>query len=1221
MALDPKDIVSDIVEGLKDLVDEGKKAGGTIVGINDSIANLTKVTVKFNQELLKNTKGLKEWVDIHAKSKNNLVNVAKQLTLLKAKLNDYGLSVKQITGFNKLQKQATKGNIVALDKLKRRVSALISDTKATARAEEKVANIRNSALQQLNILHINTRKYNISIRGIIKSLGIKEQLLKGNKVAFASLKNEIKEQISVVKKQTEQDKRIRREKIKLSSSLRKIVVDARLAGVEFKKGGYALELMRKASKGSEVAMIKLRKELGRMKQEAKSASVTIGQLILANLGLNKSQILGVRSHRILGGSLAVLRSKLLVGAFAVGLLQRTVLKLVEAYGVQLEAEQRVRSAIISTGFGAGVTTNELKELAKQIQETTGVSDELVLGSSALLLTFTRVGKEVFPQAQKSIIDMSKAMGIDLKSATIQVGKALQAPKEGLSALTRVGVLFSAEQKETINSMLQFGETADAQKIILSELETQFGGLAEMLSMPAQGRIDAMKSSMGDMSETFGSLLAPTVIEVTENLKEWAESMKPEDIIKMTANILALITAMFTYNKILKAVSITLSITTKGLTKLNKAMLISRGISGGIILGLGYLASKFLESKIAIEESVNSYDLMTASLDKFAQTVKFVLADKGIDSLIKKHRELKEEIRRTENTIHLELQFLNNFLDIGQKITTDEEFEELSEQVIKSADMLGRLHREFDDLSAKEKIVKSFIERFKRFKGVSSEIIKQVIDLAHANDILEKKSELRGLTAGLTQVEKYSDSVISGRKELEKQIIALEKVGVGYDSLDPAVKEEIDRTVELKTNTERLVLEKTNLAKINKDIKVATEDLTTVTSMFTNSTKEQIGFELERNSIERKWQDLLGISRDKIYDYIEKLFQLKEANSILGIKDTTKNLQDQIEVISASNQSLKNEIVLKQKEIELYNMFTESTVESTKAIEDYLEKYKELLELQGKPQALDGLGLTELSSGALTTNQFEAQREQAEQHYQLLTNLYSGNQEALTQIEQAYSDIRTQISANEWSQKLDNAQLYFDQIQETANMYFSSRKSQLDEELSSEIEAEKEKLSYQRASKEQQENMINNIKNKQREERKRIFYGEQALRLAQIGMDTAKGIMTAMAMTPPNPLLAGIISAMGAIQSGIVLSQKPPKYAHGGSFITNGEQQIIVGDNPSGRERVDITPLNSTEGLGSATGGTINVTFTGNVMSQDFIEDEAIPMIKEAIRRGADIGTS
>ena len=38
-------------------------------------------------------------------------------------------------------------------------------------------------------------------------------------------------------------------------------------------------------------------------------------------------------------------------------------------------------------------------------------------------------------------------------------------------------------------------------------------------------------------------------------------------------------------------------------------------------------------------------------------------------------------------------------------------------------------------------------------------------------------------------------------------------------------------------------------------------------------------------------------------------------------------------------------------------------------------------------------------------------------------------------------------------------------------------------------------------------------------------------------------------------------------------------------------------------------------------GNVNVSFTGNVMSQVFIEDEAIPMIKEAIRRGADIGVS
>ena len=38
-------------------------------------------------------------------------------------------------------------------------------------------------------------------------------------------------------------------------------------------------------------------------------------------------------------------------------------------------------------------------------------------------------------------------------------------------------------------------------------------------------------------------------------------------------------------------------------------------------------------------------------------------------------------------------------------------------------------------------------------------------------------------------------------------------------------------------------------------------------------------------------------------------------------------------------------------------------------------------------------------------------------------------------------------------------------------------------------------------------------------------------------------------------------------------------------------------------------------------GNVNVNFSGNVLSQDYIENEAIPQIKEAIRRGADIGVS
>ena len=55
---------------------------------------------------------------------------------------------------------------------------------------------------------------------------------------------------------------------------------------------------------------------------------------------------------------------------------------------------------------------------------------------------------------------------------------------------------------------------------------------------------------------------------------------------------------------------------------------------------------------------------------------------------------------------------------------------------------------------------------------------------------------------------------------------------------------------------------------------------------------------------------------------------------------------------------------------------------------------------------------------------------------------------------------------------------------------------------------------------------------------------------------------------------------------------------------------------AGVQSIGIEALNR---INAGGGSAVNITFSGNVMSKDFIEDEAIPQIKEAIRRGADIG--
>ncbi len=96
---------------------------------------------------------------------------------------------------------------------------------------------------------------------------------------------------------------------------------------------------------------------------------------------------------------------------------------------------------------------------------------------------------------------------------------------------------------------------------------------------------------------------------------------------------------------------------------------------------------------------------------------------------------------------------------------------------------------------------------------------------------------------------------------------------------------------------------------------------------------------------------------------------------------------------------------------------------------------------------------------------------------------------------------------------------------------------------------------------------------------------------------------------------GLVIASGAAQAGLLAGQQPPQFARGGSFITDGQQTITVGDNAGGRERVDITPL-STPDFGDASGGSsINVNIMGNVIgTQEFVRDSLLPEIENTIRR-------
>lgn len=196
----------------------------------------------------------------------------------------------------------------------------------------------------------------------------------------------------------------------------------------------------------------------------------------------------------------------LAGAFAGGSLIAMAGKSIALAQVQEQAERKLEAVLRATGNAAGFSADELKKYASQLQASTNFGDEAIINAEALLATFKEVKGDVFKDATSAIVDMAAVMDGDLKGTAIQVGKALNDPVAGLSALSRVGVSFTDQQKDMIKTMTEAGDVAGAQRVILQELQSEFGGAAAAMADP----MTQLKNTLGDVGELIGAELLPYV---------------------------------------------------------------------------------------------------------------------------------------------------------------------------------------------------------------------------------------------------------------------------------------------------------------------------------------------------------------------------------------------------------------------------------------------------------------------------------------------------------------------------------------------------------------------------------------------------------------------------------------------------------------------------------------------------------------------------------------
>lgn len=249
--------------------------------------------------------------------------------------------------------------------------------------------------------------------------------------------------------------------------------------------------------------------------------------IFAEIGLDSSKFTsGVKS--VMGGlgdmigglgkTTGVLGA--VVGAF--GELYKWMDMTEQAAVESAKEEAKLNAVLESTRGISGMTKGSLAELNQEISKSAGLDDELVSAGEAVLLTFTKIGSEVFPDTMQAAADMAAVLGGDLQGKVTMIGKAMN-DFSGYTALKRAGVSFTEEQLTQIENFKATNDLMGYQKLILSELVTEYGGAAAAINAAGDG-VENLKVAQENLNEAMGESFIPIKRAWNEFWTEQAEGL-------------------------------------------------------------------------------------------------------------------------------------------------------------------------------------------------------------------------------------------------------------------------------------------------------------------------------------------------------------------------------------------------------------------------------------------------------------------------------------------------------------------------------------------------------------------------------------------------------------------------------------------------------------------------------------------------------------------------
>ena len=223
------------------------------------------------------------------------------------------------------------------------------------------------------------------------------------------------------------------------------------------------------------------------------------------------------------------------------------------WAIQEEAIALLESTLKATGATAWTSSEAIQAMASEFQSFTKYGDETILTMQGVLLGFKNIKGDNFEEASLQILNMATVMKMDLSSAAQAVGKALDDPIEGINSLTRQGFRFTEQEKEMLKVMVESGDIAGAQKVILDELATTYGGAAIAAGETGSAISTRLNNAIGDTKELAGKAisegLAPFRLKLLEIVTSINNNAGSTNDLEGATN--KLVEASKTYNGLVK----------------------------------------------------------------------------------------------------------------------------------------------------------------------------------------------------------------------------------------------------------------------------------------------------------------------------------------------------------------------------------------------------------------------------------------------------------------------------------------------------------------------------------------------------------------------------------------------------------------------------------------------------------------------------------------------